>query len=100
MARGWIKIDRRTPYKPHVSVISRLLRITEDSALAGLIRFWIEVDSSGNVEWTDDEIDELAGHEGFADAMHKVGWLTLCICEEKLYTVHHFEKHFSETEDE
>jgi hypothetical protein len=98
MAGDWIKIEKVTPRKPEVLIISETLNIHPDHAFGLCFRFW---------SWCDDNLsnchaptvtnvtlDSLIGHTGFASAMQKVGWIE--VTDGKV-TIPNFERHLSQS---
>lgn len=83
MAGDWIKLQRATPNKPEVWEIATLINLDPDAVLGKLIKVWFWFDEQtehGNAENVTPvtllkRIDTLVNVSGFAEAMHKVGWL-------------------------
>lgn len=114
MAGDWIKLEHATPQKPEVFRIADALQIDADAVVGKLARIWIWADqqtyagrfkrnaesNAGTVTKsatpvvTRSLIDRLAGTEGFADAMHSVGWLEE---DEDGLTFPDFDKHTGQT---
>jgi NACalpha-BTF3-like transcription factor len=79
MAGDWIKVETSTPDKPEVIGIADLLSIPPQHAFGCLFMVWRWFDqhtTEGNARYvTKMTVDRLSGVTGFAEAMHKVGWL-------------------------
>jgi hypothetical protein len=80
MAVPWIKIETNTPDKPEVAQLASILKIPRDEVVGKLLRLWIWADANVSdcnaVRVTAALLDEIAGKNGFAEALRKVGWLT------------------------
>jgi len=79
MAGDWIKVEVCTPDKPEVVAIAARLNLDQDAAFGKLVRLWIWSDQNtvdGNAAGvTDLFVDRYCFAPGFAEAMHRVGWL-------------------------
>ncbi|MEZ5387230.1 MAG: hypothetical protein R3F13_17105 [Prosthecobacter sp.] len=79
MRRPWIKIEVSTPDKPEVCAISTRLKISEDTVMGKLVRFWswLEINrvNPNDLGVTFEFIDKLVSKKGFAAAMEEAGWL-------------------------
>jgi hypothetical protein len=99
MAGDWLKIEICTPDKPEVIGIADILGIPPAHAFGSLFFVWRWFDqhtTCGNASYvTKVTIDRLSGNAGFADAMVKVGWLT--INNDGSVTLPHFDTHNGET---
>jgi len=99
MAGDWLKIEVCTPDKPEVIGIADMLGIPPAHAFGSLFLIWRWFDqhtTEGNALYvTKVTIDRLSGNAGFADAMVKVGWL--CVSEDGVVTLPHFDRHNGET---
>jgi hypothetical protein len=76
----WLKIEKATPRKPEVLVLSEILGIHPDHAFGLCFRFWSWCDDQLSSEChrvtvTSVTVDSVIGHSGFASAMIQVGWL-------------------------
>lgn len=98
MAGDWLKIEASTPDKPEVIGIADMLGIHPAHAFGALFLVWRWFDqhtTDGNARCvTKVTIDRLSGVTGFADAMLKVGWLSV---HEEGVTLPHFDRHNGET---
>ena len=99
MAGDWLKIEVCTPDKPEVIGIADLIGIAPSHAFGSLFLVWRWFDqhtTEGNASYvTKVTIDRLSGNAGFADAMVKVGWLT--IKDDGTVALPHFDNHNGET---
>ena len=79
MAGDWIKLQKDTPDKPEILVMSSRLGIDSDAVVGKLVRIWSWFDThttEGNASCvTYSFLDRLAGVTGFAEQMALVGWL-------------------------
>jgi hypothetical protein len=99
MAGDWLKVEVCTPDKPEVIGIADMLGIAPAHAFGSLFMVWRWFDqhtTEGNASYvTKVTIDRLSGNAGFADAMSKVGWLT--INSDGTVALPHFDRHNGET---
>lgn len=99
MAGDWLKVEACTPDKPEVIGIADMLGIAPAHAFGSLFMVWRWFDqhtTEGNASYvTKVTIDRLSGNAGFADAMSKVGWLT--INNDGTVALPHFDRHNGET---
>jgi hypothetical protein len=99
MAGDWLKIEVCTPDKPEVIGIADLLGIQPAHAFGSLFLVWRWFDqhtTEGNASYvTKVTIDRLSGNAGFADAMVKVGWLS--VLDDGTVILPHFDRHNGET---
>ena len=79
MAGDWIKIERATPNKPEVAMLSYKLQISTDEVVGKLIKLWCWADEQsidGNaISVTYAFLDDLLRCSGFCSALVTVGWL-------------------------
>jgi hypothetical protein len=98
MAGDWIKVEKATARKPEVMAIADSLGVHIDHAFGLCVRFW---------SWCDDQmadghansvtnvtLDSAFGHDGFASALIKVGWLRV---RNGSLEVPNFDRHLSES---
>jgi DNA replication protein DnaT len=78
---SWIAADADLPEKPKVRQMARSIGIDRWSVAGRLVSVWGWFDKAsadgfiaGAVEA---DVDDLAGHDGFANAMQMVGWLVI-----------------------
>jgi len=75
----WIKLEKSTPDKPEIFEMAEFLDIDPDEVLGKIIRVWTWLDSNSENGHTSSVtvvlIKRVTGHNKFADAMLKVGWL-------------------------
>ena len=76
---NWIPIEKDTPLKPEVFAISNAMQMDPDMVFGKLVRMWMwfaQMSANGHTpSVTKKDIDALLGAPGFADAVHKSGWL-------------------------
>lgn len=98
MAGDWIKIEKATARKPEVLQLADLLSIHPDHAFGLCVRFWMWADdqmANGHAPTvTNVTLDCAFGHNKFADALLKVGWLRV---RSGSLEVPNFERHLSES---
>ena len=98
MAGEWIKVEKTTARKPEILVLADVLKIHPDHSFGLCVRFWC---------WCDDQLaechapsvteitlDTVFGHQGFASALVKVGWLRV---RNGSLEVPNFDRHLSES---
>ncbi len=97
MAFSWLKIEKRTPDKPHIAQIAEALGITTEEAFGRCFKVWRWFDDhtvNGNAKGVSIKtIDECAGLNGFAKKMEKTvptPWLVISDAGIKLP---HFNEH-------
>lgn len=77
----WIATDADLPEKPKVRQMARSLGLDRWSVAGRLVSVWGWFDKAstdGFIAGTvAADVDDLAGHDGFADAMQLVGWLVI-----------------------
>ena len=99
MAGDWLKIETCTPDKPEVIGIAAQLGIPLAHAFGCLFLVWRWFDqhtADGNAQYvTKVTLDLISGNAGFANAMERVGWLT--VNEDGSLHLPHFERHCGET---
>ena len=76
----WIKIETHTPEKAEIRHIARLCHCTKAEAFLAFFRVFVWLDEQtedGHVDFfTAADADEIAGLEGFGDALQEVRWIT------------------------
>ena len=79
MAGSWIKFRHDLIDAPEIRRLARACGVTRDDVYGKLFRLWSWFDRhsrNGRVaDETDDLVDEIVGHSGFAAALVSVGWL-------------------------
>lgn len=97
MAGDWLKVEKDTPDKPEILSMSVLLGLHADTVFGKCFRFWRWADShttDGTFRGiTPETVDALVSCEKFADAMSKVGWLTI---KNGTVRIPDFDRHFGE----
>lgn len=98
MAGDWLKIDKETPEKPEILLLSEILGVDSDIVFAKCFRVWRWADSHSHdgrlTGATLKTVDRIAGHEGFANALQQVGWLQVAPdLSEPALLIPHFERH-------
>lgn len=80
MAGDWIKIEHSLPAKPEVFAIAARVGQNRAEVVGRLILVWSwmdEITDSGTgLRIASNDIDDIAGTPGFAEAMREAGWLT------------------------
>lgn len=75
----WIKVGTTVHSKPEVLGVAQQCGLGIDTVVGKLIRMWAwfdEMSANGHVSYgTNVWLDSYVGHEGFAQACVKVGWL-------------------------
>jgi hypothetical protein len=99
MAGDWIKIEENMPDKPEVQQMAAVLGIDPDAVAGKLIRVWVWATRNCNADGVTSVtvrplLDRITSVTGFADAMLKVGWLTVS-GDTMLFT--NFDRHSSQT---
>lgn len=99
MAGDWIKVESNTPDKPEVIGMADMLGLSPAHVFGGLFMVWRWFDqhtTEGNALYvTKVTVDRLSGVTGFAEAMHKVGWLI--IDEGGAISLPNFDRHCGDT---
>lgn len=79
MAGSWIKFRHDLIDAPEIRRLSRACGVTRDDVYGKLFRLWSWFDRHSRNGRVDDEteelVDEIVGHAGFAAALVSVGWL-------------------------
>lgn len=79
MAGDWIKVEHTTPDKPEVMRMAKRLGVEPERVCGHLLRVWSWADQQSlnghALNVTEEDIDRVARHAGFATAMRDVGWL-------------------------
>jgi hypothetical protein len=80
MAGDWIKIEHDLSTKQEVFRMSDIVGQNRFEVVGRLQEIWKWADKhtvdGSNIKMTKNDIDTLAGHQGFAESMRLVGWLT------------------------
>ena len=75
----WIKIETHTPDKAELRHIARCCHCTKADAFLAFFRVYVWLDEQtddGHVDFfTPADADEIAGLEGFGDALQEVRWI-------------------------
>lgn len=89
-----------TPDKPEVMRMARKLDLSRDDVVGKLVRLWAWFDSNSVDGVVDgvvgDDVDALAGIDGFASVMGEVGWLH-CDDDAEQVTMPNFDAHNGES---
>jgi hypothetical protein len=79
MAGDWIKVDTVLCEKPEVWLIAEATNLDPDAVVGKLVRLWSWMDQhlieGENVAISPAQIDAIARHSGFFEALLKVDWL-------------------------
>jgi hypothetical protein len=98
MAGDWIKVEKTSDGKPEVLRIAELLHVHPTHAFGLCVQFWCWCDdqmTSGNaLGVTYATLNSLLGHDGFCEALVKVGWLRT---RQGRICVTNFDRHLSES---
>ena len=98
MAGDWIKVEKTSGSKPEVLRIAELLQIHPAHAFGLCVRFWCWCDdqmTTGDaMSVTHQTLDALLGHDGFCEALVKVGWMRT---RYRRIRVVNFDRHLSQT---
>lgn len=98
MAGDWIKIEHALARKPEVFHLAEVLRLSIDDVIGKLVRLWCWVDEQSrnghDLSVTYVTVASIVSHDGFAEAMQKVGWLT---SENGVLAFPNFDRHNGKT---
>lgn len=98
MAGDWIKVEKTSAGKPEVLRIAELLHVHPSHAFGLCVQFWCWCDdqmTTGNVIGvTYATLNALLGHDGFCEALVKVGWMRT---RKGQICVTNFDRHLSES---
>ncbi|MDB5345307.1 MAG: hypothetical protein JWP89_3684 [Schlesneria sp.] len=98
MAGDWIKVEKASGGKPEVLRIAELLHVHPTHAFGLCVQFWCWCDdqmTNGDaMSVTYQTLDALLGHQGFCEALVKVGWMTTRYGRIR---VTNFDRHLSES---
>lgn len=75
---AWMKLDHWLPSKPEVIEIKLLTKSTLAETIGRLVLVWIwfsEQTVTGQSRDCPGLVDDIAGHQGFYEALRRVGWL-------------------------
>lgn len=96
MAGDWLKVEKATPRKPEVLLLSVALNIHPDHAFGVCFRFWSWCDdqvSDGKINGLSESlIDATVDRPGFAQALISIGWLKV---REGSLLIPNFDRHLS-----
>jgi hypothetical protein len=99
VAAEWIKVELHLPEKPEVLEIASLTNLHANTVVGALIKVWGWASRNCNADGVTTiaalaHIDQLAGHEGFAEGMIEAGWLRV---KDTKITFTNFDRHCSQT---
>ena len=99
MAGDWIKVEHGLIDKPEVMEMADLLQVSSHEVVGHLVAFWCWVDANlspdcPQVKGTTRGLDRVAGRDGFATALVRVGWLEI---ENGLIGIPNYELHLSKS---
>jgi len=99
MAAEWIKVELHLPEKPEVLEIASLTNLHANTVVGALIKVWGWASRNCNKDGVTTiaalpHLNQLAGHEGFAESMVEVGWLRV---KDAKVTFTNFDRHCSQT---
>lgn len=79
MAGDWIKVEKKLNDKPEVRRMARALHLSRFDIVGRLVSVWSWADShsftGSGMDISEEDIDDIADLNGFADALRQVGWL-------------------------
>lgn len=79
MAGDWIKVEKELNDKPEVRRMARALHLSRFDIVGRLVSVWSWADShsftGSGMDISEEDIDDIADLNGFADALRQVGWL-------------------------
>ena len=81
MSLHWLKIEKCTPDKPELRKAAKRCGVSRSDAFMAFFELWAYFDThceDGFIPGVSAaDVDEIAGLEGFADAMVAVGWIII-----------------------
>ena len=97
MAGDWIKISHGLIDKPEVMELAEMMDVSPFEVVGHLVAFWFWVDLNlspdcPQVKGTKKGLDRVAGRDGFAESLCRVGWL---IVEDGMISVPNYDVHLS-----
>lgn len=79
MAGDWIKVEKELNDKPEVRRMARALHLSRFDIVGRLVSVWSWADThsftGSGMDISEEDIDDIADLNGFADALRQVGWL-------------------------
>jgi hypothetical protein len=99
MAAEWIKVELHLPEKPEVLQIASLTNLDTNAVVGALIKVWGWASRNCNADGVTtiaalSHLNQLAGHQGFAESMVEAGWLRV---KDAKITFVNFDRHCSQT---
>jgi hypothetical protein len=99
MGAEWIKVELHLPEKPEVLQIASLTKLDTNAVVGALIKVWGWASRNCNADGVTTiaalpHLNQLAGHQGFAESMVEAGWLRV---KDAKITFVNFDRHCSQT---